>query len=191
MAELYELNVGEKRLGAIMMRRACILAAILLGWGQPAFADEFQNLKCGTDIPKALIGKRSTNGPVVESEKKYRALGLKGLGADEISDQLSSVNWLICGSEYVELIDRRGLVRDALAFPPHSRSAPAFSGICQAKGRDLSDIILAVLDGSTAADPLPVKTAWKIDQKSAKFVAISAEGLMCPRSGIITLDGGR
>jgi hypothetical protein len=174
-----------------MTKLACLLAAIYFLMGQSAFADEFQNLKCRTDIPKALIGKRSSNGPIAESEKKYRALSLKGLGADEIADGLSSVNWLICGAEYVELIDRHGLVRDALAFPPHSRSEPAFSGICKVKGRDLPDIILAVLDGSTEADPLPVKTAWKIDQKGVKFVPIPGEGLLCPRSGIITVDGGR
>ena len=174
-----------------MTKLAWLLAAVYFLLGPFAFADEFQNLKCGTDIPKALIGKRSSNGPIVESEKKYRALGLKGLGADEIADGLSSVNWLICGAEYVELIDRRGVVRDALAFPPHSRSEPAFSGICQVKGRDLPDTILAVLDGSPAADPLPVKTAWKIDQKGIKFVPIPGEGLLCPRSGIITVDGGR
>ena len=173
-----------------MTKLACLLAAIYFLMGQFAFADEFQNLKCGTDIPKALIGKRSSNGPIVESEEKYGALGLKGLGADEIADGLSSVNWLICGAEYIELIDRRGLVRDALAFPPHSKSEPAFSGICRAKGCDLPDVILAVLDGSTAADTLPVKTAWKIDQKGVKFVPIPGEGLLCPRSGIITADGG-
>jgi hypothetical protein len=178
-----------------MTKWACLWATVLLGWGQGAFADEFQNLQCGTDIPKGLIGKRSSNGPVVQTEKKYRSLGLKGLGADEISDGLSSVNWLICGAEVVELIDRRGIVRDALAFPPHSKTAPAFSGICQARGRELPDLIMAVLDGSAAADPstdsLPVKTAWKIDQKAAKFVPIPGEGLLCPRSGIITADGGR
>jgi hypothetical protein len=174
-----------------MTKSACLLAAFFLVWAQTAFADEFQNLQCGADVPKALIGKRSSNEPVVQTEKKYRALGLKGLGGDEISDQLSSVNWLICGTEIVELIDRRGLVRDALLFPPHSKTAPAFSGVCQARGRDLPDIILAVLDGSTAADLLPVKTAWKIDQKGGRFVPVSGEGLTCPRGGIITLDGGR
>lgn len=178
-----------------MTKLACLLAAVYFATGQFAIADEFQNLKCGADIAKAMIGKRSSNGRVVELEKKYRALGLKDLGADEISDGLSSVNWLICGAEYVELIDRREIVRDVLPFPPHSKTAPAFSGICQAKGRDLPDIILAVLDGSTAADPatdsLPVKTAWKIDQRAAKFIPISGEGILCPRSGIITADGGR
>jgi hypothetical protein len=166
------LAPGEEE---ILKKSACLSAAIFLAWGDTAFADEFQNLKCGADIPKAMIGKHSSNGPVVEFEKKYRALGLKGLGADEISDQLSSVSWLICGAEYVELIDRRGLVRDVVPFPPHSKSAPAFSGICQA---------------STSADPLPVKTAWKIDQKAARFVPVSEGGLTCPRSGIYTVDGG-
>jgi hypothetical protein len=170
---------------------AFILAAICFACGQVAFADEFQNLQCGSDIPQAMIGKRSSNGPVAELEKKYRALGLKGLGGDEISDRLSSVSWMICGAEYVELIDRRGVVRDALPFPPHSKSSPAFSGICQIKGKDLPDIIVAVLDGTATNDLLPVKTAWKIDPKQAKFVAMPGEGLNCPRSGICTVDGGR
>ncbi len=52
-----------------MTKWACLWAAVLLGWGQGAFADEFQNLQCGTDLPKGLIGKRSSNGPVVQTEK--------------------------------------------------------------------------------------------------------------------------
>jgi len=170
---------------------ACLLATIYFACGQAAFADEFQNLQCGSDIPKALIGKRSSNAPVAELEKKYSALGLKDLGGDEISETLSSVSWLICGSEYIELVDRKGLVRDALPFPPHSKSSPAFSGICQLRGKDLPDIFVAVLDGTAATDLLPVKTAWKIDQQRAKFVQASNEGLSCPKSGIITVDGGR
>ena len=34
-------------------------------------------------------------------------------------------------------------------------------------------------------------SAWKIDEKNAKFVKASGEGLRCPRSGIYTVDGGR
>ena len=167
------------------------MAAIYLSMGHVALADEFEAVKCGSDIPKALIGKRSSNAPAVEIEKKYRVLGLKDLGGDEISDALSSVNWLICGAEYIELIDRRGVVRDVLPFPPHSKSSPAFSGKCRLNGRDRRDVIVAVLDGAGAADPLPAKTAWKIDQKQAKFVSVPADGLLCPRSGITTSDGGR
>jgi hypothetical protein len=169
---------------------AFILAAIYLACGQAAFADEFQNLKCGSDIPKAMIGKRSLNVPVVQIEKKYQALGLKDLGGDEISDSLSSVNWLICGGEYIELIDKKGMVRDVLVLPPHSKAAPAFSGYCQTEGKDLPDVIIAVLDGEAAKAPLPVKTAWKIDPKQAKFVAIPPEGLLCPKDGIYSADGG-
>jgi len=187
---MVSIRFASEREGDIVKKPACILIAICLACGQAAFADEFQNLKCGSDIPKAMIGKRSSNVPVVQIEKKYQALGLKDLGGDEISDSLSSVNWLICGSEYIELVDRKGAVRDVLALPPHSKAAPAFSGFCQAKGKDLPDVIIAVLDGEAAKAPLPVKTAWKIDQKQAKFVAIPGEGLLCPKDGIYSVDGG-
>lgn len=167
------------------------LAAVCFALGQAAWADEFEHVKCGADIPKALIGKRSSNAPVAELEKKYQALGLKDLGGDEISEALSSVNWVICGAEYVELVDRRGMVRDVLPFPSHSKSSPAFSGTCRLNGRERPDIVVAVLDGAGAADPLPVKTAWKIDKKQARFVPMPVEGLLCPRSGIATADGGK
>jgi len=170
---------------------AFILAAIHVACGQTAFADEFQNLQCGSDIAKAMIGKRTSNVPVVQIEKKYQTLGLKDLGGDEISDNLSSVNWMICGNEYIELIDRKGVVRDALAFPPHSKTQPAFTSICQINGKDVPDVFVGVLDGSAAGDPLPVKSAWKIDRKQAKFVPMPVEGMLCPRSGIVTVDGGR
>jgi hypothetical protein len=170
---------------------ACISVAASLSFGSGASADEFEKVRCDADIPKAMIGQRSPNQPIAALEKKYRAIALKGLGGDEISDTLSSVNWMICGNEYIVLVDRGGLVRDAMAFPSHSKSSPAFSAICQLRGKDLPDIFVGVLDGSTAADLLPVQAAWKIDQKRGKFVKASTEGLSCPRSGIITGDGGR
>jgi hypothetical protein len=167
-----------------------ILASICLAWGHAASADEFQKVKCGGDIPKALIGQRSSNGRVVVTEKKYAALGLKHMGADEISDRLNSINWMICGAEYMVLVERRGSITDAVPFPEHSKASPAFSGLCQSKGKDLPDILVGVLNGASKADLLPVVTAWKIDKQRAKFVKVSGEGLLCPRSGIYTVDGG-
>jgi hypothetical protein len=122
-----------------------VVALSTFAWPHAAAADEFQNVKCGGDIPRAVIGRHSPNGTVMATEKKYRALRLKDLGGDEISDRLSTVNWLICGSEYIFLIDRGGTVQ----------------------------------------------TAWKIDQSRGKFVKVVAEGMLCPRSGISTGDGGR
>jgi hypothetical protein len=146
-------------------------------------------VKCGADIPKAVIGQRSANERIVVIEKRNSALGLKHLGADEISDGLSSINGLVCGTEFITL-DRRRLVGDVSPVPPHSKQSPAFSGICQVKGKDLPDIIFAILDRSKDAENLPVLAAWKIDQKAAKFVKMPNEGLLCPRSGIYTVDGG-
>src|ERR1700760_1129637 len=124
-----------------------LLVLAVVGSSGGAMADEFPKVQCGGDGPKAMCGHPSPNLPVVPTEKKYSGIGLKNLGGDEISDSLSSVNWQICGAEYVLLIDRSGTVKDVLAFPIHSRTSPAFSGICQSNGKDLPGVYVGVLDG--------------------------------------------
>ena len=173
-----------------MTKNGFLLALICLASGSFARADEFAKLQCGADIPKALIGQRSANERIVVTEKKYAKLGLKHLGADEISDNLSSINWLICGAEYIVLVDRRNIIGDAMPWPAHSKQSPAFSGICKRGGKELPEIVVGILDATRAGDPLPAFSAWKIDQPRAKFVKITTDGLLCPRSGIYTVDGG-
>ncbi len=173
-----------------MKKLCCLLALICLASGSSVRADEFSKVQCGADIAKALIGQRGVNARVVVTEKKYAKLGLKHLGADEISDNLSSVDWRICGAEYSLLVDSRNIIGDAIAIPAHSKQAPAFSGLCKRGGKELPDVIFAILDGTRAGDPLPALSAWRIDQQHVKFVKISTEGLLCPRSGIYTVDGG-
>lgn len=169
---------------------AWLLAAVWLACGSAALADEFKNVKCGGDIAKAMIGQRSSNGPVVRTEARYRALGLKHLGADETSDKLSSINWLICGSEYITLVDNKDIVRDAMPFPAHSKRTPAFSSYCELHGKRLPDIFVGILNAEVAGDQLPAISVWKIDLKNAKFIKASTEGLRCPRSAAYTVDGG-
>jgi hypothetical protein len=172
-------------------RFACVLAVIFFATANAATADEFQTIKCGGDIPKAMIGQRSGNERVVVTEKKYPALGLKHLGSDEISGDLSSIDWRICGTEYTTLVRRGGAVADVIPIPPHSKQSPAFTGTCQLRGKDLPDLIFAILNRSKDAENLPALNAWKIDQEAAKFVRMSTEGLLCPKSGIYTADGGQ
>ena len=174
-----------------MKKLAWLAAAIWLACGQAAVADAFKNVKCDADIPKALIGQSSSNERIVDTEGKYRSLGLKHLGADEKSDQLSSINWLICGKEFIMLVDRKGLVRDVIGFPPHSKKSPAYSGNCKLNGQDLPDIFEAVLNAQVAGEELPALSAWKIDLDTAKFIKVPTAGLRCPRDGIYTVDGGR
>jgi hypothetical protein len=163
---------------------------MFLATARSASADEFQNVKCGGDIPKAMIGQHSPNGRVVDSEKKYQAIGLKNLGADEISDNLSSIGWMICGAEYTELVTRSGRVGDVIQVPPHSKQSPIFSGVCTLNGKQVPGYIFGILDRSKDAENLPALHAWKIDEKNAKFVKMPTEGLLCAKSGIYTVDGG-
>ena len=46
--------------------------------------------QCGSDIPKALTGKRMSNQRVAILRKRHADLGLKDLGGDEISEHLSN-----------------------------------------------------------------------------------------------------
>ena len=154
-------------------------------------SDAFNGIQCDSDIPKALTGKPMSNQRVADLEKRHADLGLKDLGGDEISDHLSTTSWLICGSEFL-LLEDESFVRDVLKVPAHSKTSPFFIGSCELNGKESKDILVAILDNEkeTGASALPAKVAWKIDQKKMKFVSVPVEGLRCPRSGVITLNGG-
>lgn len=162
--------------------------------------DQFEGIKCGSDIPNALIGKHDSNQPVAAIEKRHKDLALKNLGGTEISDNLFLASWQICGSEYELLVNTaQGLIRDVLPFPSHSTASPMFIGKCQADGKELSATIIAVLDNKAkqnARDPksanamLKATAAWKIDEAVEKFSKQSIPNLACPLGGIVTQDGG-
>ena len=152
-------------------------------------ADGFDSVRCGSDIRKVLIGHKMPNEQVAVLEEKHKDLGLKDLGASEISDQLSVISWRICGEEYA-LLEDKDTVRDVLKFPKHSKESPAFIGSCQLNGQDLPGTAIGVLKNEEGAKSLPAASVWKIDEKQMKFVELKPEGLRCSRDGIITADGG-
>src|SRR6266436_2322599 len=80
--------------------------------------DGFESVRCGSDIAKALIGRKTSNEPVVAIEARHKDLQLKDLGAEIISDdeRLNLIFWRICGEEYAVLEDGN-IVKDALKFP--------------------------------------------------------------------------
>lgn len=172
---------------------AVILTFTSLFFFHSAFAgsDGFSAIRCGDDVAKALIGKKMSNETVVVLEKRHEDLGLKDLGASEISDRLSCISWLICGSEFMLLQDK-STVSDVLKMPAHSKQSPLFIGTCEMNGKETKTIVVAILDTETenGAPTLPAKIAWKIDEKNGKFVSLAIAGVRCPHSGIITLDGG-
>ena len=152
-------------------------------------ADGFDSVRCGSDVRKALIGRKMPNEKIVVLEERHKDLGLKDLGASEISDHLSVISWRICGEEYV-LLEDKDVVRDVLKFPKHSKDSPAFIGSCQLNGQDLPGTAIGVLKNENGVKILPAVSAWKIDEKQMKFVELKTEGLRCSRDGIITADGG-
>jgi hypothetical protein len=130
-----------------------------------------------------------SNEKIVAIEERHKDLGLKDLGAQEISDRLFLISWRICGDEYV-LLENKDVVRDVLKFPKHSKDSPQFIGSCQSNGQNLAGTAIGVLKNEHGVETLPAVTAWKIDDKQMKFVELQTEGLRCSRDGIITADGG-
>jgi hypothetical protein len=153
-------------------------------------ADGFESVRCGSDVRKALLGRKMSNERVVILEARHKDLQLKDLGAEEISDRLNLIFWRICGEEYAVLEDG-DFVRDVLKFPKHSKDSPQFIGSCQLNGHDLPGFAIGVLKNEEGAAMLQALSAWKIDEKQKKFVTLQTEGLRCSRDGIITADSGR
>jgi hypothetical protein len=169
------------------MKLHLVLLGLLVSTAAQA-GDGFEAVRCGGDVRGALLGKKMSDEPVVQIEKRHAALGLKDLGGDEITDDLNSISWRICSKEYVMTAGRDDIVRDVLAFPEHSKATPEFSAVeCEAKGKNISGSIIGVFD----ADKTRVKAAWTIDEKSGKFSALATTGLACPKHSIITEDGGQ
>jgi len=174
-----------------MHKIASFMVLLLLVCAQARALDGFENVQCGSDISNALIGQRMSNEPVVALEGRHVELGLKDLGGYEASDRLFSASWRICGNEFELILDDHSVVRDALKFPPHSKDSPGFIGSCLVNDKKVAGTIIAVLDNKGGTETLPAQAAWKIDEKSAKFVKLATQGLRCPRDGIFSLDGGR
>lgn len=179
------------------------LAGLLLFSGAAQAHDEFDAVRCGADIPKALIGRVMIDETVVATEARHKDIALVDEGADIVNDNVQMVSWRICGGDYNMLVDAKNVIRDVLAFPAHSRATPEFSGLCRIGGKEMTDSVYALLDNKVGFDPnpehhyapddqtlMPALAAWRVDEKHDKFVSVPVKGLMCPRSGLFTLDGG-
>src|SRR5262249_4788702 len=116
-------------------------------------ADGFDSVRCGFDVREALLGHKMPNEKVVIIEDRHKDLGLKDLGGTEISDRLFLICWRICGEEYV-LLEDKGVVRDVLKFPKHSKDSPQFIGSCQLNGHDVPGTAIGVLKNEDGVEIL-------------------------------------
>jgi hypothetical protein len=77
------------------MRNISFLLIVILALiSQEAYSasDEFRDVTCGSDIPKAIIGKRSPNERVVVTEARHKDIGLEDEGADDEGAKVNLLN---------------------------------------------------------------------------------------------------
>jgi hypothetical protein len=179
-----------------MVRPLCQLVglALMLAVSSPSHAaDGFEKVRCDQPILPALVGaKSSTVEPVVRTEARRKAIGLRHLGADEVDPGVSTINWEICGREFV-VLSVGSVWRDAVELPAHSREAPAFSAsACEIGGRKTEGAFLGVFAraAGSGVTALPVKAAWRIDRQKNKFVPLDTAAT-CATDGIYTADETR
>lgn len=170
------------------MSRYWMMLALFVAAADAHAADAFDKVHCDADVAKALIGQKIPNGPASELEKRHAALGLKLEGSDMLDDPFNYEAWTICGDTY-HVISKKDVVADAVKAD-HSKATPAFLGACDKDGVPMRETTLAILKAQDGAEKLPATAAWTLDEHRGKFVAISADKLMCPRDGIATADGG-
>jgi hypothetical protein len=167
-----------------------LFGALALSASAAKASDGFERVRCDQPILAALIGARSNNEAVVRTEARRKAIGLKDLGADEIDDGINTINWLICGREFV-VLDVRDVWTDAIEMPSHSSEAPAFSAAtCELRGEKIAGAaFVGVFDASISrgAKTWPIKAAWRIDSKKGKFVPLEKDAT-CSTEGIFTAD---
>lgn len=169
------------------MKKIFAVCLFLLGTGVASAGDEFSAVRCGADIPKALMGKRVKDEKTWVIEDRHKDIGLQDLGGEEISNSIFMSSWMICGKEHL-LLYVRGVIRDVLPFPVHDKSTPAFGAYCQVGGKKVPDYIYGVLEKKAGMGTYSVKAAWKVDKKRGKFVAMPVDGMRCPSDQIFSVD---
>src|SRR5438477_7853677 len=115
-------------------------------------ADGFESVRCGSDVRKAMVGRKTANEPVVAIEARHKDIDLKDLGAEIISDdeRLNLIFWRICGEEYA-VLEYGDIVKDVLKFPKHSKDSPQFVGSCQSNGHDIPGVVIGVVKNEEGA----------------------------------------
>src|ERR1700742_1486860 len=106
-----------------------LAVALVAGSGAAQARDEFASVTCKSDVRAALIGKTMSDEPVMQTEKRHADVGLKDLGGDELSDTMNSVTWQICGKQYFVVAGSNGVIRDVLAMPTATKTAPQFTSL--------------------------------------------------------------
>jgi hypothetical protein len=158
---------------------------LLLSTPRASAADEFESVRCGADVVKAVVGRKMSRTTVSALESAHKDLGLKNLGGDGMpEDPYSLVEWQLCQSVVVFLVDhrsRRGVITDAVVLPDDLKDLPqALPGAdCQRQGKLAEQELFVLLDKGPRTARAPARKAWRIDLTSMKFVGVASDGLSC------------
>jgi hypothetical protein len=164
-----------------MHRLLSLLGLLLISMHAACAATSFDEINCKSNVASALIGRQMADERIVAIEARYKDISLKNLGAfgmESEGDPWTLVSWSICGREYL-VLERHGIVRDALASPLKSGGPQSQVASCTVDGSSLSGTVVVFLDADDKKWPKPVKYAWLIDNTAIRFGRIKGNEIIC------------
>jgi hypothetical protein len=177
---------------AVLSATALAITCAAVDTSPCSASDAFGNLSCGPAIEASLISRTMPPGSNSSMEFKFKSIGLRILGSTQLSEDLYSQSFIVCGREFMIIVNNKHRILDAISIPNHSREAPESIGRCEANGKTTKYEIVAVLDNSDPSQSmLPAKFARVIDLDRGHFQGVSLDNLKCSRDGIFTADGGK
>lgn len=157
------------------------LAGMLTVTAAHAVGKSFDGLSCTSNLVADLAGRQMPTERVAATEARHKDLGLKHLGAfglEKNGDPWTLVSWQLCGREYA-LLERKGVVRDVLASPLPPGSPPSQIVSCKTDGAAVPGTVVAFSPEASPRWPAAVQQAWRIDDKSLRFVRVTGRDVIC------------
>ncbi len=164
------------------MRKKARLQSILLLLSfslETAAKISFDGITCQSDVRKELLGRHMLNEKVMVTERKYKDIGLKGLGGFGLQeDPYFVIWWEVCGREYV-LLETQNIVRDVLASPLTDSAYSFQIATCTSDDKELEEVVITYSVKPTPRGIYRPEFAWGINEKTLKFFKITKGEVVC------------
>jgi hypothetical protein len=172
-----------------MLRRLLVILSIATSIPAPAWASSaFSDLRCGADIPKALIGKKlEPSKPTSKTEEENKSIDLKFLSGDGADGEAYSLGyWRICGKEYVLLSSAKApaVIQAVIEFPERSTDeTDVMAGECSYNGNfrviGIATALAKDAGYKEGGDSVLVTKAWEISLSKMKFQPVPGARVHC------------
>lgn len=146
----------------------------------PAKPQGFEGLTCQSDIAASLVGRKMPNGKVVDIEARHKSIQLQYLGATGMpEDPYILSDLVICGTEYMVLEAKGGIVKGVLKAPASYAEGRFEIGECQPAGGKKAEFVVFHRPVAKEKGPWRVGEFWSVREPKLEFVQNKTAAVTC------------